>query len=163
MPTFRVKSVKIYTGQKKLHEYIRGVRDNMRYAANPKNPYQKILRFFLTIFDQKLSFFYHFWTKTEYILKIDPLMVFSRGRCYKRYLKAERYFENYSVDGLLSAENRRASLLAKHSYFASPHPFKRLHQIMKYKQQGKEMKYKPQSHERSSSKALEWQISKSLT
>ena len=27
MPIFRVKSVKIYTGQKKLHEYIRGVRD----------------------------------------------------------------------------------------------------------------------------------------
>ena len=24
---FRVKSVKIYTGQKNLHEYIRGVRD----------------------------------------------------------------------------------------------------------------------------------------
>ena len=26
-------------------------------SANPKNPYQKILRFFLTISDQKLSFF----------------------------------------------------------------------------------------------------------
>ena len=93
-----------------------------------------------------------FWPilKLKDILNINPLMVFSGGRYYKRYLKTERYFENYSVDGLLSAENRRASLLAKHSYFASPHPFKRLHQIMKYKQQGKEMKYKPQSHERSS-------------
>ena len=39
-------------------------------------------------------------------------MVFSGGRYYKRYLKTERYFENYSVDGLLSAENRQASLLA---------------------------------------------------
>ena len=27
MPIFRVKSVKIYTGQKNLHEYTRGVRD----------------------------------------------------------------------------------------------------------------------------------------
>ena len=27
MPIFRVKSVKIYTGKKNLHEYIRGVRD----------------------------------------------------------------------------------------------------------------------------------------
>ena len=27
MPIFRVKSIKIYTGQKKLHEYVRGVRD----------------------------------------------------------------------------------------------------------------------------------------
>merc|ERR1712173_30968 len=27
LPIFRVKSVKIYTGQKNLHEYIRGVRD----------------------------------------------------------------------------------------------------------------------------------------
>ena len=27
LPIFRVKSVKIYTGQKKLHEYIHGVRD----------------------------------------------------------------------------------------------------------------------------------------
>ena len=27
MPVFRVKSVKIYTGQKNLHEYTRGVRD----------------------------------------------------------------------------------------------------------------------------------------
>ena len=27
MPIFRVKSVKIYTGQKNLHEYVRGVRD----------------------------------------------------------------------------------------------------------------------------------------
>ena len=27
MPIFRVKSVKIYTGQKNLHEYIRGVHD----------------------------------------------------------------------------------------------------------------------------------------
>ena len=27
MPIFRVKSVKIYTGQKNLHEYVRGIRD----------------------------------------------------------------------------------------------------------------------------------------
>ena len=27
MPIFRVKSVKIYTGQKNLHEYTRGARD----------------------------------------------------------------------------------------------------------------------------------------
>ena len=27
MPIFRIKSVKTYTGQKNLHEYIRGVRD----------------------------------------------------------------------------------------------------------------------------------------
>ena len=27
LPIFRVKSVKIYTGQKNLHEYIRGIRD----------------------------------------------------------------------------------------------------------------------------------------
>ena len=27
MPTFHVKSVKIHTGQKKLHGYIRGIRD----------------------------------------------------------------------------------------------------------------------------------------
>ena len=27
MPIFRVKSVKTYTGQKKLHGYIRGIRD----------------------------------------------------------------------------------------------------------------------------------------
>ena len=27
MPIFRVKSVKIYTGQKNLHEHVRGVRD----------------------------------------------------------------------------------------------------------------------------------------
>ena len=27
MPIFRVKSVKIYTGQKNLHGYIRGIRD----------------------------------------------------------------------------------------------------------------------------------------
>ena len=27
LPIFRVKSVKIYAGQKNLHEYIRGVRD----------------------------------------------------------------------------------------------------------------------------------------
>jgi len=27
LPIFRVKSVKIYTGQKNLHKYIRGVRD----------------------------------------------------------------------------------------------------------------------------------------
>ena len=27
LPIFRAKSVKIYTGQKNLHEYIRGVRD----------------------------------------------------------------------------------------------------------------------------------------
>ena len=72
--------------------------------------------------------------KLKDILKFNPLMVFSGDRYYKRYLKTERYFENYSVDGLLSAENRRASLLAKHSYFASPHPLKRLHQIMKNKQ-----------------------------
>ena len=31
MPIFRVKSVKIYTGQKNLHEYIRGVRE--KYQA----------------------------------------------------------------------------------------------------------------------------------
>ena len=30
-------------------------------SANPKNPYQKLLRFFLTIFDQKLSFFDNFF------------------------------------------------------------------------------------------------------
>ena len=29
-------------------------------SANPENPHKKILRFY-TIFDQKLSFFYHFW------------------------------------------------------------------------------------------------------
>ena len=29
MPIFRVKSVKIYTGQKKLHGYIRGIRDKL--------------------------------------------------------------------------------------------------------------------------------------
>ena len=27
LPIFRVKSVKIYTGQKNLHEHVRGVRD----------------------------------------------------------------------------------------------------------------------------------------
>ena len=29
MPIFRVKSVKIYTGQKNLHGYIRGIRDKL--------------------------------------------------------------------------------------------------------------------------------------
>ena len=33
MPIFRVKSVKIYTGQKKLHEYIRGVRDKYQVRS----------------------------------------------------------------------------------------------------------------------------------
>ena len=33
MPIFRVKSVKIYTGQKNLHEYVRGVHD--KYQVCP--------------------------------------------------------------------------------------------------------------------------------
>ena len=34
MPIFRVKSVKIYTGQKNLHEYIRGVRDKYEVCGH---------------------------------------------------------------------------------------------------------------------------------
>ena len=34
MPIFRVKSVKIYTGQKNLHEHVRGVRDKYRVWVN---------------------------------------------------------------------------------------------------------------------------------
>ena len=34
MPNFRVKSVKIYTGQKNLHVYIRGVRDKYEVCHN---------------------------------------------------------------------------------------------------------------------------------
>ena len=34
MPIFHVKSVKIYTGQKKLHEYIRGVCDKYEVWAH---------------------------------------------------------------------------------------------------------------------------------
>ena len=33
MPIFRVKSVKIYTGQKNLHEYIRAVRDKYQVCT----------------------------------------------------------------------------------------------------------------------------------
>ena len=37
MPIFRVKSVKIYTGQKNLHEYVRGVRDKYEvYVREPQ-------------------------------------------------------------------------------------------------------------------------------
>ena len=36
MPIFRVKSVKIYTGQKNLHEYIRGIRDKYQVWWHPK-------------------------------------------------------------------------------------------------------------------------------
>ncbi len=35
LPIFRVKSVKIYTGQKNLHEYIRGVRDKYAVCFGP--------------------------------------------------------------------------------------------------------------------------------
>ena len=38
MPIFRVKSVKIYTGQKNLHKYIRGVRD--KYQVWLRGPQQ---------------------------------------------------------------------------------------------------------------------------
>ena len=63
LPIFRVKSIKIYTGQKKLHEYIRGVRDKyqvwlqwtytyclfcillweLTYKMDEKTPYSKVL------------------------------------------------------------------------------------------------------------------------
>ena len=33
MPIFRVKSVKIYTGKKNLHGYIRGIRDKYEVCA----------------------------------------------------------------------------------------------------------------------------------
>ena len=33
LPIFRVKSLKIYTGQTNLHEYIRGVRDKYQVWA----------------------------------------------------------------------------------------------------------------------------------
>ena len=33
MPIFRVESVKIYTGQKNLHGYIRGIRDKYEVWA----------------------------------------------------------------------------------------------------------------------------------
>ena len=33
MPIFRVKSVKIYTGQKNLHGHVRGVRDKYEVCA----------------------------------------------------------------------------------------------------------------------------------
>ena len=33
MPILRVKSVKIYTGQKNLHEYVRGVRDKYQVCS----------------------------------------------------------------------------------------------------------------------------------
>ena len=37
MPIFRGKSVKIYTGQKNLHEYVRGVRDKYEvYVREPQ-------------------------------------------------------------------------------------------------------------------------------
>ena len=57
MPIFCVKSVKIYTGQKNLHEYIRGIRDKYEVCGQPNSkisvffddfPY-KFLRFFLLI------------------------------------------------------------------------------------------------------------------
>ena len=34
MPIFRVKSVKIYTGQKNLHGYIRGIRDKYEVCVD---------------------------------------------------------------------------------------------------------------------------------
>ena len=42
MPIFRVKSVKIYTDQKNLHEYIRGVRDKYQiWGGIPHGPDRK--------------------------------------------------------------------------------------------------------------------------
>ena len=34
MPSFRVKSVKIYTGPKNLHGYIRGIRDKLEVCLD---------------------------------------------------------------------------------------------------------------------------------
>ena len=38
MPIFRVKSVKIYTGQKNLHGYIRGIRDKYQVWEGEGTP-----------------------------------------------------------------------------------------------------------------------------
>ena len=35
MPVFRVESIKIYTGQKNLHEYTRGSRDKYEVCPTP--------------------------------------------------------------------------------------------------------------------------------
>ena len=37
MPFFCVQSVKIYTGQRNLHEYIRGVRDKYQVWSSPSS------------------------------------------------------------------------------------------------------------------------------
>ena len=46
MPIFRVKSVKIYTGQKNLHGYTRGSRNKYQVCPPPltDNPQKKKLK-----------------------------------------------------------------------------------------------------------------------
>ena len=58
MPIFRVKSVKIYTGQKNLHEYTRGVRDKYEVCiyAPPATYLRKSVQIHVRAHRQKLDF-----------------------------------------------------------------------------------------------------------
>ena len=47
MPIFSVKYVKIYTGQKNLHEYIRGVRDKYEVCGHIVVP--KLAKLLMTV------------------------------------------------------------------------------------------------------------------
>ena len=60
---FEVTSAVTKGRHKKLFFFIFGQKGGGGFSANPKNPYQKILRFFFTIFDQKLSFLIIFFIK----------------------------------------------------------------------------------------------------
>ena len=46
LPILRIKSVNIYTGQKNLHEYIRGVRDKYEVWVNGTSTLQSYISVF---------------------------------------------------------------------------------------------------------------------
>ena len=68
MPIFRVKSVKIYIGQKNLHGYIRGFRDKYEVCFCRIFVYQKIRR-------KPLNFDENFYLECSPQLMVDHLVV----------------------------------------------------------------------------------------